>query len=127
MPARRLIGFTLARQRDANVTGIKARIERFTDTSQPGWVECTFVDAAGLSHLFEQKVPVVTLEDLDGASKYPREGVIGCEVIGTRLDGDGRELVTVDTERPWGIESKAGQIRFEVFREQIAEFDHGAG
>jgi hypothetical protein len=109
------------------VLGIKATIERFTQESQPGWVECTFADAAGKSHVFEEKVPVVTVENLDATSEYPRPGVIGCQVVGTRVGSDGRELLTVDTEQPWGIESKAGETRFEILREQVIEFDHGAG
>ena len=106
---------------------IKATIVRFTDMDQPGWVECTFIDAMGVSHLFEEKVPVVTVEDLDAHSEYPRDGTIGCTLIDARLADDGRELITVDTELPWGIESKVGQTRFEVFRDQVLEFDHGAG
>lgn len=55
--------------------GIKVTIVRFTDESQPGWVECAFIDASGV----------------------------------------------------WRIESKAGHSRFEVFRDQVLEFTHGAG
>lgn len=77
--------------------------------------------------MFEEKVPVVTLEDLTVQSEYPREGVIACHVISAREDADGREVVTVDTQQPWGIESKAGQTRFDVFREQLVEFNHEAG
>jgi hypothetical protein len=109
------------------VLGIKVTIERFTQEWQPGWVECTFADAAGKSHVFEEKVPVVTVEDLDASSDYPRAGVIGCQVVATRVGPDGRELLTVDTEQPWGIASKAGETRFEVLREQVIEFDPGAG
>jgi hypothetical protein len=109
------------------VTGIRVTIERFTDESQPGWVECRFADAAGKSHLFEEKVPVVSYEDLDARSVYPRSGIIGCQVVGTRVAPEGRELVIVDTKQPWGIESKAGETRFEVLREQTIEFNHGAG
>ena len=106
---------------------IKVTIERFTQEWQPGWVECSFADAAGQSHVFEEKAPVVSVEDLDATSTYPRPGIIGCEVVGTRVGPDGRELVTVDTEQPWGIESKAGETRFEILREQLVDFDQGAG
>jgi hypothetical protein len=109
------------------VLGIKVSIERFTDESQPGWVECRFSDAAGKVHVFEEKIPVVSLEDLDAGSDYPRSGIIGCEVVGTRVTRDGRELTIVDTEQPWGIESKAGKTRFEVLPDQVIEFNHGAG
>lgn len=106
---------------------IKVTIERFTQEWQPGWVECSFTDAAGKPHAFEEKVPVVSVEDLDARSEYPRPGIIGCQVVGTRVGSDGRELVTVDTDQSWGIESKAGETRFEVFRELVIEFEPGAG
>ena len=39
------------------MVAIKVTIDRFTDEDQPGWVACSFVDAAGVAHLFEEKVP----------------------------------------------------------------------
>jgi hypothetical protein len=107
--------------------GIKVTIERFTDEHNPGWVACSFVDAAGLLHLFEEKVPVVSQEDLDAKSEYPRPGTIECEVVSARWAADGRELVLVDTEMPWGIESRAGNSRFEIYRNQLLELNQGAG
>ena len=107
---------------------IRVTIERFTDVSQPGWVECTLVDADGLTHVFEEKVPIVSAEVLDVHSVhsvYPREGSIACTIISARRGADGRELVMVDTELPWGIESKTGEVRFEILREQL--LDEGAG
>jgi hypothetical protein len=103
------------------VPGIRIKIERFTDESNPGWVECSFVDAAGVAHLFEEKVPIVTADDLDARSTYPRDGIIDCIVISARRNADGLEILLVDTEQAWGIESKSGQTRFEVFREQVLE------
>jgi hypothetical protein len=109
------------------VLGIKVIIERFTEDWQPGWVECTFVDAGGKHHLFEERVPVVSVENLDAGSEYPRSGIIACQLVETRVDTEGREVVVVDTDQPWGIESRAGETRFEILREQLIEFDHGAG
>jgi hypothetical protein len=109
------------------VLGIKVTIERFTDESEPGWVECRFVDAVGTIHIFEEKVPVVSDENLDATSAYPRSGIIRCQVVGTRVAPEGQELIIVDTVQPWGIESKAGETRFEVLREQVIEFNQGAG
>ena len=34
---------------------------------------------------------------------------------------EGRERVTIDTERPWGIESTKELSRFVVFAEQLVE------
>lgn len=109
------------------MVGIKVTIERFTDEHNPGWVTCSFVDAAGLLHLFEEKVPVVSEEDLDANSEYPRPGTIGCQVISVRWAADGREIVLVDTEKPWAIESKAGGSRFEIHRDQLLEWSPGSG
>jgi hypothetical protein len=112
---------------EGRVLEIRVSIERFTDSSQPGWVECVFVDAAGRRHLFVEKAPVVSAEDLWADSLYPREGFIACTVISVDRDADGREIVTVETEEPWGIESTTGQVRFEVFRDQLVETDPDAG
>jgi len=106
---------------------IKVTIDRFIDEDQPGRVACSFVDAAGVLHLFEEKVPVVSDEDLDPKSEYPRPEVIGCEMISVRWAADGHELVLVDTEKPWGIESTAGSFRFEVHRNQLLEWNQGSG
>jgi len=109
------------------VLAIRVKIERFTHEWVPGWVECSFVHAEGNLHVIEAKVPIVSLEDLTDQSEYPRDGVVACRQIASHVTTDGREVVTVDTERPWAIESKAGLSRFDVFRGQLVEFDHGAG
>ena len=51
------------------------------DSHQPGWVECEFVDAEGRRHLIIEKVPVVTAEDLDADSEYPKSGTVRCEIV----------------------------------------------
>src|SRR5437762_2599635 len=99
--------------------GVRVEIRRFVDGRQPGWVECAFTDAHGREWLFVEKVPVVTTEELDAASGYPRPGVIACEVIARRDGEDEQTLVTVDTVRPWGIEATTGQTRFEVRADQL--------
>jgi len=106
---------------------IRVSIERYTDDWFPGFVECTLVDALGRLHLFEEKVPIVTAEPLNAKSLYPREGFIACVLISEERAADGREIVTVDTEEPWGIESKTGETRFQVFREQLVENNTSAG
>jgi hypothetical protein len=106
---------------------IRVSIDRFTDTDQPGWVECTFVDAAGIRHLFLEKVPIVTAENLWSDSVYPREGFIACTVVGVDRASDGREVLIVETEHPDGVESTTGEVRFQVFRDQLVETKRGAG
>src|SRR5215510_998039 len=96
---------------------VKVKFQRLIEGSGVDWVEFCLVDAAGVVHVFEEKVPVVA-PDLDARSVFPCDGSIDCSEIARRL-ADGREVVTVDTEHPWGIESRSGQTRFDVFREQL--------
>jgi len=98
---------------------MSVNISRYVDGSSPGWVECTLVDAYGNDHVFVEKVPVVTRAHLDAASSYPQSGVIACVSLGTRQGDDGRRLVQVDTQTPWGVESLAGKSRFDVSPEQL--------
>lgn len=42
------------------MSAISVQITRFVDDSFPGFVECTFVDALGETHVFIEKVPVVS-------------------------------------------------------------------
>ncbi|MEO8043055.1 MAG: hypothetical protein ABI646_10625 [Acidobacteriota bacterium] len=101
---------------------IKVEITRFVDDHQPGFVECLLIDAHGKEHLFIEKVPVVTLSDLNESSSYPAEGVIGCEVLKGSLDTD-IDIITVSTEQPWGIESTEGLLVFDLRSGQLIEVD----
>src|SRR4051794_4144908 len=95
------------------VVGVQVEIVRYTDDSYPGWVECQLIDVNGRLWSFIEKLPVVTLAWLDAKSSYPQPGIIACEVVETRQD-DGREIVTINTERPWSVEATSGETRFEV-------------
>jgi hypothetical protein len=93
---------------------LAVQIVRFADNNQPGWVECVFVDANGRRHSIIEKVPVVTVEDLDADSEYPRRGTVRCEVLKRYQDEKDRELVHISTARPWSIESTEGAFEFTV-------------
>jgi hypothetical protein len=100
---------------------VRVSISRYVDESFPGWVECTLVDAYGYDHVFVEKVPVVTKAHLDSASSYPQSGIIACVVpdLGIGQSDDGRRLVHIDTQTPWGVQSLGGRSRFDVFPEQL--------
>jgi|JI6StandDraft_1071083.scaffolds.fasta_scaffold01762_10 hypothetical protein len=98
---------------------ISVQIVRFTDSHQPGWVECVLRDAASREWTFIEKVPIVTNALLDAASVYPQRGVVACEIVEHWTDEHGRIRCIIDTERPWGIEAKNGETQFEVFIDQI--------
>jgi hypothetical protein len=93
---------------------LAVQIVRFVDSSQPGWVECEFVDAEGRRHVFKNKVPIFTVEDLGAESKYPTPGVVCCEVLERYQNEKGHETARVTTAEPKGIESTEGLCEFTV-------------
>ena len=94
-------------------------IERFVDPHQPGFVECSIIDAWNKKHLFIDKVPVVAIEDLDETSSYPQPGVIACEILKEWTDDAGRIILSVTTQHPWAIESNDGLYEFDILAEQL--------
>jgi hypothetical protein len=99
---------------------VLVEILRLVDTHQPGWVECSLVDAQGTRHFFVENIPYVTEQDLWLESAYPTNSSIDCEVLEAWKDKDGRSLLRVDTSRPWGVESKSGVTEFIVTSCQVA-------
>jgi hypothetical protein len=96
----------------------RVRIVRFVDADQPGWVECELLDALGHKHRFIDKVPIFSLEDLDAASPYPRDGVLECELL-AEWEAGGRRLARIDTSVPLGIESTEGATVLVVSADQL--------
>jgi hypothetical protein len=102
--------------------GLRVAINRYvSDDPQPGLVECELVDANGRHWLFVEKT-AISAAPLDGRSAYPQPGVIACEVVHRARNAVGREVIVVDTNRPWGVESIEGVTRFEVSVETLLEF-----
>jgi hypothetical protein len=83
---------------------VKAKVTKFIDESNPGFVECQFVGVNGLIQIFNDKVPIFTTKMLDKNSNYPVDGIVGCEIIETK-NINGKNIVKINTELPWGIES----------------------
>jgi len=101
------------------MTSIAVRITRFVDEHEPGFVECTLVDATRKKHTFVEKAPVVNTENLWSTSVYPCQGAIACEVQERWYSPHGEEFVQVSTERPWSIESTEGLSSFVVAASQL--------
>ena len=99
---------------------LAVKVVRFVDEHQPGFVECVSVDARGEVHSFIEKVPIVSADELWSTSTYPQPGAIDCHVE-SRWEADGKGMVQVNTELPWGVESTAGQTRFIVLAGQVSE------
>ena len=98
---------------------LKVQIVRFVDESQPGFVECEFVDAAGRRHTLFDKVPIFSTGYLDVDSAYPQPGIAACRVLAQWTDEQGRALARVTTVHPFDIESREGLSEFVVLSEQL--------
>jgi len=103
--------------------GVRVNISRYADDSFPGWVECRLIDALGHEHVFVEKVPTVTKAHLDAVSSYPQSGVIACVVLGSCESDDGHQLVHIDMQTPWGVQSLAGRSQLDVLPGQLVEFN----
>jgi hypothetical protein len=99
---------------------IQVSISQFVDDYQPGWVECVLIDAWGQPWTFIEKVPVVTTADLGRDSAYPQPGAIACHVV-ERSHHKDKEIVTVNTQKPWAVESTTGFVEFDILPEQLIE------
>ena len=95
------------------------QIERVVDDHFPVWLGCVLTDADGVRHEFVEKEPVIRTGERMSGSHYPHPGHIGCVIEDEWVDELGRSLVRVSTEKPWSIESVAGETKFTVFKEQI--------
>jgi len=106
--------------------GIRVSITRYiSDAPQPGIVECEFADAHGRLWSFVEKTAIVSAAELDTRTTYPQPGVIACRVVAL-LDNTGREIVLVDTERPWGVEAVDGTVQFKVLPASLVEWEWGS-
>lgn len=102
------------------MTNLIISIERFVDSSQPGWVECSLIDSDDQRHFFREKVPIVSNECLTKKSEYPRRGYIRCEVVAFSPGGP-NAMYVVDTSAVDGVESVAGVTKFTVGWDQVSD------
>ena len=94
---------------------LKIKIIAFTDESYPGWVLCSFKDTKGEIHEFEEKIPIVTAEDIDKNTAFPKYSTIECEIVSVT-----NNIATVDTSTFLGILIDGNGI-FQVFKNQLAD------
>jgi hypothetical protein len=103
--------------------GVKVTIVRYiSDEPQPGIVEFQLEDAHGRRWLFVEKTALVSPEHLDAYSAYPQRGVVAGEIVNRSIDASGREVIRIDIERPWHIESVEGATQFDVLPESLVEW-----
>ena len=96
---------------------LNVRITRIWDLDwYPGFAECVLVDALGVEHRFQDKIPVFSARELTPADT-PCEGAVRCVREGENPDG----TLTVNTKIPDDIESTAGRHLFCVNPSQLAD------
>ncbi|WP_425617595.1 hypothetical protein NA78x_001276 [Anatilimnocola sp. NA78] len=100
---------------------VKVSIIEWASDDYPGFVRCELIDAWQQKWYFIEKVPVMTTNDLWNDSRYPQPGKIACVVISRQRDSQGREVFTVDTSKPCGVESQEGISQFDVLADQLEE------
>ena len=99
---------------------LKITIVAFINDDQPGFVEARLTDAWNKEFVFHAKVPIFTKEHLDANSNYPQQGVIACMLV-KEYTVEGRQIMIVNTEKPWAVDSINGIYEFEVLPEQLIE------
>lgn len=114
-----LLTFLEAEAESASSAGVLAFATRFRDSNHPGWVECVLTDASEHHHVFVEKVPVVTTDDLNARSAYPQPVVLPCVITAEFLRPDGTRAVRIDTSEPLDIRSTSGQTHFSVARGRV--------
>ena len=98
---------------------LKVDIVEYISDDQPGFVEVRFKDAWNKEFVVHDKVPIFTTENLDATNTYPQPGVIVCLLVKEFKDKDGRKIMTIDTEKPWGVNTIDELYQFDVLPEQL--------
>lgn len=100
---------------------VRMTIRRYVgDDLPPGTVEFELVDIRGRVYRFIDE-SVVSLDNLDADSRYPRPTKVAVEVLRRFQDAQLGEVVRIDTSRPWGIRSIECETQFDVLPESLTE------
>jgi len=75
------------------------------DEPQPGVVEAHLTDADGRVWRFIDKEPIFCADAVDKLARFPVAGAIRCRIISHDTLSDGRQVVTIDTAIPDGVDS----------------------
>ena len=75
------------------------------DEPQPGLVEAHLTDADGRLWRFIDKEPIFCSDAVGRLAQFPVAGAIRCQVIDHEVLSDGRQVVTIDTASPDGVDS----------------------
>jgi hypothetical protein len=89
-------------------------IIEYTQNNFPGYVHCKFIDAFGETHYFEEKIPIVSVENINEKTILPKRGFIRGEIM-SKENG----IICFSTLKPDDIESTDGENIFYINEEQI--------
>ena len=87
------------------------------DGTYPDLVRCSFHDALGNEWFITEKLPVISRQNIDHNSILPIEASLSCTII--QRNDDDNDLVTINTDKPWGICAEGGETIFEVNENQL--------
>jgi hypothetical protein len=106
------------------MNAVRCEVVRWlADDPQPGWVEASLVDVHGRRWSFLDKPTI--FGDVFRTSECPLPGVIRCEVVSSRRDGSGAEVLEVRLLD--GVESTDGSTRFFVSADNVMPWSPSAG
>ena len=107
---------------DKTRLAVPVQVVEVLDEKWPGWVAAELIDAYGKTHTFHDKVPIFLFDYLDSDPSLPIQGWICCEIVERFTDG-GVELVRIDTESPYGVESTENSYSFVVPADSVVDPD----
>jgi hypothetical protein len=98
---------------------VRVQIVEFIPGDYPAFLIVELTDAFGVVHRFRDKVAIFGCEvDVDETTPLPIPGTFDCIIV-ERFQSHGRELVRIDTEKPFDIQSLAGGYEFIVTPEMV--------
>jgi hypothetical protein len=88
------------------MTEVRCLVVRWVaDEPQPGLVEAQLTDADGRLWSFIDKEPIFCRDSVSRRTSFPVLAVIRCLILTRETSADGREIVTIDTANPDGVDS----------------------
>jgi hypothetical protein len=60
---------------------LEVDIIEYIQNDFPGWVRCKFIDSVGKEHYFNDKIPVVSVENINEETILPKKGFIRGKII----------------------------------------------
>lgn len=66
-----------------------------------------------------EKGPIVSANTLTPETLYPQSGQVECQILTEHIDSNNRTVLTIDISFPFAMETEDGQVKFDVFADQV--------